>query len=175
MSARLAEPNACRWCSVGERRHNRRWCTVPEIGWHHWTVPTDAQRKTRMLARRAATGRPVQDQADQPIHTGADMPKPARDRINAAAEHLRALARQSAPGNWDREQGDDGAIVFRTVDDTTITIAGPAAQGLAAYIDALHHFTGVGVAELLWQIGHGMDPTSTAASIADQLLRRPRE
>ncbi|ONI92657.1 hypothetical protein ALI22I_02635 [Saccharothrix sp. ALI-22-I] len=46
----LTTPNGCRWCGLGEREHYRRW--KPPVGWHHWTPPTDDQRKERMQARR---------------------------------------------------------------------------------------------------------------------------
>lgn len=47
----LPSPNACRWCDVDKDVHLQRW--VPAVKWHGWTEPTDAQRKARMLARRA--------------------------------------------------------------------------------------------------------------------------
>ncbi|GLZ42819.1 hypothetical protein Acsp05_64430 [Actinokineospora sp. NBRC 105648] len=46
----LTRPNGCRWCGLEEREHYRRW--KPPIGWHHWVVPTDDQRKQRMRERR---------------------------------------------------------------------------------------------------------------------------
>jgi hypothetical protein len=48
----LITPNGCRWCGLPERDHYRQW--KPPVGWHGWVAPTDAQRKDRMLARRAA-------------------------------------------------------------------------------------------------------------------------
>jgi hypothetical protein len=48
----IPEPNGCTFCGVGERYHFRRWILGP--GMHAWIEPTDAQRKERMLARRAA-------------------------------------------------------------------------------------------------------------------------
>lgn len=43
-------PNGCRYCGIEERRHFQQW--NPAAGWHTWTVPTNAQRLARMLARR---------------------------------------------------------------------------------------------------------------------------
>lgn len=53
---RSTEPNGCRWCGIEPRVHYGQW--EPRAGWHPWAVPTDKQRKARMLARRAAAGRP---------------------------------------------------------------------------------------------------------------------
>lgn len=44
-------PNACRWCGVDRQEHMQLY--VEGVGWHGWAEPTDAQRKARMLARRA--------------------------------------------------------------------------------------------------------------------------
>lgn len=49
-------PNGCRWCGLDARVHYGQY--DPAVGWHTWTVPTDRQRKARMLARRAAGGKP---------------------------------------------------------------------------------------------------------------------
>ncbi len=46
----VPEPSGCRWCGFAEREHAQRW--TPVVKWHRWTVPTPAQRKARMLARR---------------------------------------------------------------------------------------------------------------------------
>jgi hypothetical protein len=124
----------------------------------------------------------VQDRNDQPIHTGATtMPKPtklgqadAKKRVAAASDHLRTLGR-NAP-KWTRTDNPDGTITFTAIDgEHLFTIAGMWTQPLADYLDALHPYTGVGIAELLWQISMGLDPLATAAGVAGQLLRRPRE
>jgi hypothetical protein len=44
-------PNGCRWCGIAERDHVQLW--TEGRGWHGWEAPTPAQRRTRMLARRA--------------------------------------------------------------------------------------------------------------------------
>lgn len=44
-------PNGCQHCGVAERDHFQRWTDA--AGWHGYTLPTDAQRKDRMIARRA--------------------------------------------------------------------------------------------------------------------------
>ncbi|MBG0818902.1 hypothetical protein HS045_32740 [Planomonospora sp. ID82291] len=49
--ARLPNPNGCRWCGLDAYGHMTEW--KPPIGWHRWEPPTSAQRKARMLARRA--------------------------------------------------------------------------------------------------------------------------
>lgn len=46
------DPNGCRWCGHPDRGHANRW--APSVGPHQWVEPTPAQRKARMLARRAA-------------------------------------------------------------------------------------------------------------------------
>ncbi|ORB51989.1 hypothetical protein BST43_19715 [Mycobacteroides saopaulense] len=43
-------PNCCRWCGTDERMHAIEWST--QAGYHRWIAPTDAQRKSRMVARR---------------------------------------------------------------------------------------------------------------------------
>lgn len=43
-------PNACRWCGRDERTHAIEW--AGSVGYHKWAVPTSAQRRARMLARR---------------------------------------------------------------------------------------------------------------------------
>ncbi len=43
-------PQGCRHCGIDQREHMQRW--VIGIGWHTWTVPTVAQIKERMRARR---------------------------------------------------------------------------------------------------------------------------
>ena len=53
--ADLVSPNACRYCDVDADVHLQRWAA--DVGWHRWTVPTDEQRKTRMLARREEVSR----------------------------------------------------------------------------------------------------------------------
>lgn len=47
-----AEPNACRHCNIPQQRHYSQWSK--KVGWHTHVQPTDAQRLTRMRARRAA-------------------------------------------------------------------------------------------------------------------------
>lgn len=54
-----AVPGGCRWCGIEERGHARQH--VPEVGWHAWTAPTDAQRKERMIARRTQAPAPQPD------------------------------------------------------------------------------------------------------------------
>lgn len=44
-------PNACRWCGRDERLHAIEW--AKSAGYHNWAVPTSAQRRARMIARRA--------------------------------------------------------------------------------------------------------------------------
>ena len=53
----LPNPNGCRFCGVDRETHLQRW--APGVEWHRWAVPTDEQRKARLLARReAVTGAP---------------------------------------------------------------------------------------------------------------------
>lgn len=47
----IPNPNGCRWCGVDRDEHLQRW--DPTAEWHTWVEPTSAQRKKRMLARRA--------------------------------------------------------------------------------------------------------------------------
>ncbi|MET1075093.1 MAG: hypothetical protein ABWY11_20770 [Umezawaea sp.] len=44
-------PNGCRWCGADREEHLQRW--APTVKWHAWVEPTAAQRKERLLARRA--------------------------------------------------------------------------------------------------------------------------
>lgn len=46
----LPDPDGCYWC--GNRRGNHGSQYVRPVGLHKWTKPTDAQRLTRMKARR---------------------------------------------------------------------------------------------------------------------------
>jgi hypothetical protein len=46
------EPSGCRYCGIPARVHAQQW--KASVGWHQWVLPTDAQIKARMLARRAA-------------------------------------------------------------------------------------------------------------------------
>lgn len=48
-------PNGCRFCGVDRDTHLQRW--APGVEWHRWAVPTDEQRKARLLARREAVSR----------------------------------------------------------------------------------------------------------------------
>jgi hypothetical protein len=48
----LSSPNGCRFCGIDQQQHATRW--TPGPGLHTFTEPTNAQRKTRMLARRVA-------------------------------------------------------------------------------------------------------------------------
>ncbi|GGM75990.1 hypothetical protein GCM10012275_53370 [Longimycelium tulufanense] len=50
MADSAIEPNACRWCHAPQREHYQRW--KRPVGWHRFAHPTDAQRLTRMRARR---------------------------------------------------------------------------------------------------------------------------
>ncbi len=52
-------PNGCRWCGVDREEHLQRW--APTVKWHTWVEPTAAQRKKRMLERRARPKRSVED------------------------------------------------------------------------------------------------------------------
>lgn len=52
----IPNPNGCRWCGVDKEDHLQRW--APEVNWHLWVEPTAAQRKKRMLERRAPRTRP---------------------------------------------------------------------------------------------------------------------
>ncbi|AHH20805.1 hypothetical protein NONO_c60290 [Nocardia nova SH22a] len=45
-------PNGCRFCGIDADIHCQRW--APGVGWHRWAIPTDEQRKQRILARREA-------------------------------------------------------------------------------------------------------------------------
>lgn len=47
----VPNPNGCRWCGVDRDKHLQRW--DPTVEWHVWVEPTSAQRKRRMLERRA--------------------------------------------------------------------------------------------------------------------------
>lgn len=47
----LPNPNGCMWCGTDPQTHLMRW--VPDVKWHLWVEPTDAQRKERIQARRA--------------------------------------------------------------------------------------------------------------------------
>jgi hypothetical protein len=47
----IPEPNGCARCGVGAQYHFTR---ITAVDLHQWIEPTDAQRKERMLARRAA-------------------------------------------------------------------------------------------------------------------------
>lgn len=47
-------PNGCRHCGEEERDHARVW--LPDIGWHTWQAPTDAQRLERMRRRKRWDG-----------------------------------------------------------------------------------------------------------------------
>ncbi|BCJ70675.1 hypothetical protein CS0771_02190 [Catellatospora sp. IY07-71] len=51
------EPNACRWCGVLQESHGHQW--TPAKRWHLWEAPTPAQRKARMLWRRAHRASPI--------------------------------------------------------------------------------------------------------------------
>jgi hypothetical protein len=46
------EPSGCRYCGIPARVHAQQW--KASVGWHKWVLPTQAQIKARMLARRAA-------------------------------------------------------------------------------------------------------------------------
>jgi hypothetical protein len=46
------EPSGCRYCGIPARVHAQQW--KASVGWHKWMLPTQAQIKARMLARRAA-------------------------------------------------------------------------------------------------------------------------
>lgn len=46
------EPTGCRYCGIPARVHAQQW--KASVGWHKWVLPTEAQIKARMLARRAA-------------------------------------------------------------------------------------------------------------------------
>lgn len=48
----IAIPNGCAACGVDHQEHCWRW--HPTVGLHQWIEPTDAQRLTRMRARREA-------------------------------------------------------------------------------------------------------------------------
>lgn len=45
-------PNGCRYCDHPQRGHGNNWIDQPGVGRHHWTPPTDQQRKHRMQWRR---------------------------------------------------------------------------------------------------------------------------
>ncbi len=49
-------PNGCRWCGIDPEEHVRLW--APTVNWHLWVEPTDAQRKKRILDRRARRRHP---------------------------------------------------------------------------------------------------------------------
>ena len=55
----VPNPNGCRWCGVDREEHLQRW--APTVRWHQWAEPTAAQRKERMLARRARRDRSAED------------------------------------------------------------------------------------------------------------------
>lgn len=55
----VPNPNGCRWCGVDREDHLQRW--APAVKWHEWVEPTAAQRKARMLERRARRDRPVDE------------------------------------------------------------------------------------------------------------------
>lgn len=46
----LPSPNGCALCGVDREVHLQRH--APDMAWHVWQAPTDAQRKQRILARR---------------------------------------------------------------------------------------------------------------------------
>jgi hypothetical protein len=48
----IPDPDSCGHCGKGRNRsHGMIWSRT--LGYHQWIAPTDAQRKDRMLARRA--------------------------------------------------------------------------------------------------------------------------
>lgn len=92
------EPNACGHCGVPESEHLQRWKVGP--GWHTWTVPTDEQRKARMLAR-AAERRPAAGMPHTPAQEASVCFAPYGNTATACRVTIpKRMSWNFATGDW---------------------------------------------------------------------------
>lgn len=71
-SPEIMEPSACTWCGIAKRGHGRQYADA--VGYHAWEMPTDAQIKARMQARRLV--RVVAREGALPMSAGLSAQEP---------------------------------------------------------------------------------------------------
>jgi hypothetical protein len=86
-------PNGCRYCGFEQRQHPTMW--KPSVGWHRWIAPTDAQRLSRMKARRTKRllATVVQQAKDSSLLLELVANDPVPEALKGLQAHLEALGR----------------------------------------------------------------------------------
>jgi hypothetical protein len=100
-----------------------------------------------------------------------DRSRKVSAEVLAAAEHVRELGRQAAPGGWEARSG---ALIDHS-DQPFATLTGPWASGTASYLTTFAPYTGFKVAELLWRSENAIRSRTLPTGVRDAVLALAHE